>query len=102
MFGRVVEFELQVGNDADDLAAIHLQPLMFFVIEQDFAHDFGERRAMLHPGAAAGVGARQMDPEPAVARGDGCVHRVGGQNFGFAVGVEAIGRYDARGRMGVW
>ena len=59
----------------------YFQPLMFFVVEQDFAHDFGQRRVMLDPGAAAGVGAREMDPEPAVANGDGCIYRVSSQRF---------------------
>ena len=79
LLGRMVEFELQIGNDADDFAAIDLEALMVLVTEQDVARDLGQRRMAFDPLAAAGVGVRQVDPEPAVARCDGGVDRVGRQ-----------------------
>ena len=66
ILGRIVEFELQFGDDADDLAAIDLDALMIFVAQHDLARDFAQRRMLLDPDAAASVSARQMNPDEAL------------------------------------
>ncbi len=72
-FGGIVEFELKVGNDADDLAAIDFKPLVLLIAEEDFADDLAEGGVVLDPAPATVVGAGEMDPEPAIAGGNGAI-----------------------------
>ena len=86
---------MQLGNDADDLAAEDFDALMLLVIEQDFARDFAERGMLFHPMAAANVGAREVNPDKALRVVEGGIDRLGRQRTRPALGIEMEGGEDA-------
>ena len=63
--------------------------------EQRLARQFGHRRVLRQPDAAAGVGERQMHPGPAGVIGERLRDRVIGDERGRAIGLEMIGPDDA-------
>ena len=66
-FAASAQFLMQVGQHADDLAAENIEPQVSVGAAEHFARQFGDRRVLRDPVAAAHVGQREMDPDPAGA-----------------------------------
>ena len=99
--GGLRELLLQVGHHADDLMAEHVQAQMLVRPEQGLARQLRQPRVMGDPGAAAGIGERQMHPGPADMVGERPLDRLVGDELGGAVRLEMINPDDAGFRRGV-
>lgn len=93
--GRLREHLVQIGYDAEDLAAENVEPDVLVGAGEHLARHVRHRCVSRDPGARPRVGQTDVDPGPAVVGGQRVLDLLARQRNGGAVVKEAIDIDDA-------